>query len=68
MDLPRNCSQVPMFLDWETQTKVTTACIGADGRGNLLFAVLYLYELGGYHRMLHRLGLLSTLYITNPAY
>ena len=56
-----------MYLDGETHTKLTTACIGADGRSNSLFAVFYLDRLGFYHGMLRRLGRLTTLYVTDSA-
>ena len=67
VELPPNRKKVVMYLNSETQTKVTTACIGADGRSNMLFAVFYLDRLGFYHGMLRRLGLLTTLYVTDSA-
>ena len=67
VELPPKRKKVAMYLDWETHTNLTTACIGADGRGNSLFAVFYLDRLGLYHGILRRLGRLTTLYVTDSA-
>ena len=61
------CNQVTIFVDPETESKVTTASKGENGRSNVILATLYLDRLGAYYQVLRFLGLLSTLYVMNAA-
>ncbi|KAF6226435.1 hypothetical protein HO133_009301 [Letharia lupina] len=63
--LPARSKQVTLFVDEETQSKLTTRSTGRDGQSNVLLAQLYLDRLGPYGQIFRFLGLLSTLYVMN---
>lgn len=58
--------QVTIFVDSETESKPTTES-ATDGQGNVVLTKIYLDHLSKYHRFLRFLGLLTTLYVLNPA-
>ena len=63
--LPARRRQVTLFVDEETETKLTTRSTRSDGQSNILLAQLYLDRLGPYGQIFRFLGMLSTLYVKN---
>lgn len=65
VDLPPRRSQVNMFVDWDTESKVSAKPIAEDGRSNLGRFTLELDRLGGLHKLRRKFGLLKVVYVTN---
>lgn len=62
--LPRRERELTIFVDPETESKVTTEEM-TGGHSNILLAKLYLDRLGIWHQILRCLGQLSTVYVSN---
>lgn len=67
MDLPPHRSQIPLYTDYETQTKVMRSPIGENGRSNLLFMAFDLDNLRFLYRMRYKLGHLKAVYFIDDA-
>ena len=63
--LPARSKQVTLFVDEETESKLTIQSTGRDGQSNILLAQLYLDRLGPSGQIFRFLGMLSTLYVKN---
>ena len=63
--LPARSKQITLFVDEETESRITTQSTGNDGQNNVLLARLHLDRLGLYGQIFRFLGLLSTLYVIN---
>ena len=63
--LTSRSKQVTLFVDEETESKLTTQSTGSGGQSNILLARLHLDRLGTYGQIFRFLGLLSTLYVMN---
>ena len=61
--LPARKSLVTLFVDEETESKLTTQRTGKDGQSNILLAQLHLDRLPPYGQVFRFFGLLSTLYV-----
>ena len=63
MKLPARKTQVALFVDEETESKLTIQSTGSDGQSNVLLARLHLDRLDTSSQILRFFGLLSTLYV-----
>lgn len=63
--LPARRKSVALFVDEETESKLTTRSTGSDGQSNILLAQLHLDRLGTYGQIFRFFGMLSTLYVMN---
>ncbi|KAM0800719.1 hypothetical protein BDR22DRAFT_230520 [Usnea florida] len=63
LDLPPKQDRIAIFVDPETEFRVTTASTGASGRCNIEIATLYLDKLDRRDRKLRSRGQLSKLYV-----
>lgn len=64
MKLPARSKQVTIFVDKETESKLTIESM-SEGQSNVLLARLHLDRLGPYGQIFRFFGLLSTLYVLN---
>jgi len=62
--LPRRERELTIFVDQETESKVTTEQT-TGGQSNVMLAKLYLDRLGIWNQILRCSGKLSTLYVSN---
>ena len=65
MRIPARARQVTLFVDEETESKLSISSTSEKGHSNVLLAQLYLDRLGPYGQIFRFLGLLSTLYVMN---
>ena len=65
MRFPARSKQIDLFVDEETESKLTIESTGSEDQSKVLLARLHLDRLGAYGQIFRFLGLLSTLYVIN---